>query len=186
MLFQPNPADYFTLGPTLVGIRHRGFTAIAADGQISDPAGGILRTRLNCLKLFADQTVIVGWGGAMTDASEALHFWMEFFKHNRVDPEVIQLALADHSRRGFHPTLIGSPEALVGWDGEGNWFEPEDGVIAIGPGAQLARAVGLALVYHSSLTAIELARETLRIVSQHCVWVNNRINVEAIANEDRL
>jgi ATP-dependent protease HslVU (ClpYQ) peptidase subunit len=115
---------------------------------------------------------------------EGLHDWREYLHRHPVEPESILRFLSESPHLAKQPTLIGNHEYLLGWDGLGNWLEPEDGVLTLGPGAQEVKVAACSLVYHSSLSATEIARESIRIASRHSVWINDRVQVEGIATPD--
>ena len=66
--------------------------------------------------------------------------------------------------------------------GTGDVIEPDEGIIAIGSGGTYALAAGRALLTHTKLDATEIARESLRIASEICVYTNNEIVVEEVSS----
>jgi ATP-dependent HslUV protease subunit HslV len=64
--------------------------------------------------------------------------------------------------------------------GNGDVIESDDNVAAIGSGGPYAQAAARALVKHSDLDATEIARESMRIASELCVYTNDRITIEEI------
>jgi ATP-dependent HslUV protease subunit HslV len=64
--------------------------------------------------------------------------------------------------------------------GTGDVIEPDEGVIAIGSGGNYALAAARALLGHTQLSAAEIARESLTIASQICVYTNDNIVVEEL------
>jgi ATP-dependent HslUV protease subunit HslV len=65
--------------------------------------------------------------------------------------------------------------------GTGDVVEPDHGVIAIGSGGNYALAAGRALLEHTQLSAAEIARESLRIASEICVYTNGSIVLEELS-----
>ena len=61
--------------------------------------------------------------------------------------------------------------------GQGDVIEPGDGIIAIGSGGSYAQAAARALLEHTSMPAEEVARESLRIAGEICVYTNTNITV---------
>jgi len=59
-------------------------------------------------------------------------------------------------------------------------LEPDDEVIAIGSGGGYAQAAARALIHHTSLSAQEIAEESLKIAAGICVYTNDRITVEVL------
>ena len=64
--------------------------------------------------------------------------------------------------------------------GTGEVIEPDDGIAAIGSGSMYALASARALVKHSELSAYDIAKESLLIASQICVYTNSNITVEEV------
>ena len=62
--------------------------------------------------------------------------------------------------------------------GTGDVIEPDEGVIAIGSGGSYALAAARALLRNSDLPAAEVARRSLEIAAEICVYTNNEIIVE--------
>ncbi len=57
-------------------------------------------------------------------------------------------------------------------------IEPDKGVCAIGSGGNYALAAGMALLENTDMSAEEIARESMRIASDICVFTNSNIIVE--------
>ncbi|HMI94238.1 MAG TPA: hypothetical protein VK509_22860 [Polyangiales bacterium] len=54
-------------------------------------------------------------------------------------------------------------------------------MIAIGSGGSYALAAARALMRHTPLTAPEIARESMRIAGEICIYTNEQIVVEELA-----
>ena len=63
--------------------------------------------------------------------------------------------------------------------GTGDVLEPEDNIIAIGSGGNYALAAAKVLI-KNDLTAEEVARQSIKIASEICVFTNNNITVEKV------
>jgi ATP-dependent HslUV protease subunit HslV len=64
--------------------------------------------------------------------------------------------------------------------GTGDVIEPDEGVIAIGSGGSYALSAARALLRHTDLDAAQVARESLAIASEICVYTNDSIVVEEL------
>ena len=64
--------------------------------------------------------------------------------------------------------------------GNGDVLEPEHGVIAIGSGGNYALAAARALLEDTDKTAEEIARKSIEIASEICVFTNNNITIEKL------
>ena len=63
--------------------------------------------------------------------------------------------------------------------GTGDVLEPEDGIIGIGSGGNYALAAAKVLI-ESDLSAEEVAKKSIKIASDICVFTNNNITIEKI------
>ena len=61
--------------------------------------------------------------------------------------------------------------------GSGDVISADDGILAVGSGANYAMAAARALVRHSSLSASEIAKEALGIASEMCIYTNDQITI---------
>ena len=64
--------------------------------------------------------------------------------------------------------------------GTGEVIEPDGDVAAIGSGGFFAMAAGRAMVAHTDMSAADIARESLNIASDICVFTNHNIIVEEL------
>jgi ATP-dependent HslUV protease, peptidase subunit HslV len=65
--------------------------------------------------------------------------------------------------------------------GTGEVIEPDDGILAIGSGGNYALAAGRAMKKHGAdLSAEMIARDSLTLASEICVFTNDNIIVETI------
>ena len=63
--------------------------------------------------------------------------------------------------------------------GTGDVLEPEDGIIGIGSGGNFALAAAKVLM-ETDLSAEEIARKSIKVASEICVFTNNNITIEKI------
>jgi len=74
--------------------------------------------------------------------------------------------------------VVMNAESTLLISGTGDVIEPDEGVIAIGSGGSYALAAARALLRNSELTAAEVARRSLEIAAEICIYTNNEIIVE--------
>ena len=63
--------------------------------------------------------------------------------------------------------------------GTGDVLEPEDGIIGIGSGGNYALAAAKVLM-ESDLSAEEVAKKSIKVAADICVFTNNNITIEKI------
>jgi ATP-dependent HslUV protease subunit HslV len=132
--------------------------------------------------------VIAGFAGSVADAFtlfEKFESKLETY-HGNLQRAAVELAKewrTDKMLRALEAMLIVlDARSLLLVSGNGEVIEPDDDMIAIGSGGSYALAAGRALKRHAGhLSAAEIAREALGIASEICVYTNDRIVVEEIA-----
>ena len=76
--------------------------------------------------------------------------------------------------------IVADKTAMYLIAGSGEVIEPESGICAIGSGGNYALAAARALNAETNLSAEEIARKSLEIASELCVYTNNHITVLTI------
>ncbi|MCF7804715.1 MAG: ATP-dependent protease subunit HslV [Candidatus Marinimicrobia bacterium] len=167
---------------TIIGIRKDGKTAIAGDGQVTM---GETATKHKAVKVrtLYDDKVLAGFAGAAADAFtlfEKFEGRLEQYKGNlyRAAVELAKEWRTDKFLRRLEALLAVMDEngALI-ISGNGDVIEPDDNIVAIGSGGNYALAAARALNEFSDLSAGEMARKSLEIASDICIYTNNNITV---------
>ena len=76
--------------------------------------------------------------------------------------------------------IVASKEKMLLLSGNGDVIESENNILAIGSGGQYAKAAAMALSENTNLSAKEIARKSLEIASQICIYTNSNISLEVI------
>jgi len=168
---------------TIVAVRRDGKAAMAGDGQVS-LGQTVMKGQARKVRRIAEGKVVVGFAGATADAFTLLErFESKLEAHRgslpRASVELAKEWRTDRYLRRLEAMMIVMDEKhtlLV--SGTGDVIEPDEGVIAIGSGGNYALAAARALMRHSELTAAELARESLRIACEICVYTNDQLVLE--------
>ena len=74
---------------------------------------------------------------------------------------------------------VGDKEKSFIISGTGDVLEPEDNIIAIGSGGNFALAAARVLI-DTKLSAEEIAKKSINVASEICVFTNNNIKIEKI------
>ena len=170
---------------TVICVRHKGKTAMAADGQVTMGQTILKQTALKIRRL-AKGDVLAGFAGATSDAFALFARFetkLEEYRGN-LSRAAIELAKdwrMDKSLRQLDALLVvANAECSLLISGTGDVIEPDDGIIAIGSGGPFALAAARALIRHTDLGAREIAAEALGISAGICVYTNNEIKVEEL------
>lgn len=67
--------------------------------------------------------------------------------------------------------------------GNGDVIEPHDGIIAIGSGGSFALAAARALIDQPGLSAMDIARKSMNIAADMCVYTNHNFVEDTIPSE---
>jgi ATP-dependent HslUV protease subunit HslV len=75
---------------------------------------------------------------------------------------------------------VADKDASLILSGNGDVLEPEDGIIGIGSGGSYALSAARALIDIDGLDAEAIARKSMAIAAQVCVYTNDKILLEII------
>jgi len=140
-------------GTTIVLIRKGKDVVVAGDGQVS-LGNTVIKSTAKKVRKIEKRNVIAGFAGSTADA-------LTLFERLEA-----LMAIADKEKR----FII---------SGTGDVLEPEGGIIGIGSGGNYALAAAKVLI-ESKMTAEEIARKSIQVASEICVFTNNNITLEKI------
>jgi ATP-dependent protease hslVU, peptidase subunit len=172
-------------GTTICAIKKNGITAIAGDGQVTMGERVIMKGNAVKVKRIFNEKVILGFAGSVADAfalSEKFEEMLEKYSGNlmRAAVELAQQWRKNQSRVLDALMIVADKTAMYLIAGSGEVIEPESGICAIGSGGNYALAAARALNAETNLSAEEIARKSLEIASELCVYTNNHITVLTI------
>ena len=173
-------------GTTIIGVRRGGEVVIAGDGQVSLGNTVIKGTARKVRRLSpGGYDIVAGFAGSTADAFallERLEAKLEATP-GQLQRAAVELAKdwrTDKYLQKLEAMLIVSDGAeLYVITGAGDVLEPEHDVTAIGSGGNYALAAGRALM-ETDLSAEEVARKSMAIASDICVFTNGNLTVETI------
>ncbi len=170
---------------TILALRHNNQVVVAGDGQVSLGPTIIKHQARKVRRLYHDK-VITGFAGSTADALtlyDKLEQKLEQFNGNllRAAVELAKDWRTDKYLRRLEAMLIAvNRESSLLLSGTGDVIEADDGILAIGSGGPYAQAAATALVRHSDLDAVAIARAAMEIAGSICVYTNQRILIEKI------
>ncbi len=172
-------------GTTVLAVRRDGMVAMAADGQITVGDVVMKHTARKIRRLYKGK-VLGGFAGAAADAITLFErFEAQLEQHGgNLRKSAVELAKqwrTDKFLRRLEASLIvADAQDMLFLSGEGEVIEPDGGVLAIGSGGSYAQAAAVALVEHSQLSAAEIARTSLEIAANLCIFTNTSITVDVL------
>ena len=172
-------------GTTICAVSRDGVTAIAGDGQITMGEHTIMKGTARKVRRIFNDRVVVGFAGSVADAfalSERFEDKLTQFTGNlpRAAIELAQEWRAGKTAKLDAMLLCADKDSMMLVSGTGEVIESDDGILAIGSGGNYALAAARALYQNTELSAAEIARKSLEIASEICVFTNGNIIVEQV------
>ena len=173
-------------GTTIIAVKKDGRCAVAGDGQVTMNESSIMKANAKKVRRIYHDQIVTGFAGTVSDAfslCERFEQKLEQF-NGSVTKAAVSLAQDwrnDKIMRKLEALLIiaGKEELLI-ISGTGDVIDPDDGIAAIGSGGMYALAAAKALKANTDLSAAEIARKSLEIASQICIYTNDHIIVEEV------
>jgi ATP-dependent HslUV protease subunit HslV len=172
-------------GTTILAVRHLGGCAVAGDGQVTLGATVVKHTARKIRRLHNGE-VLAGFAGSTADALNLFTKFEAKLEEHRGNLERAAVELSkewrtDRILRRLEAFLIvADRQSSFVLSGAGDVIAPDDGLAAVGSGGPIALAAARALVRHTGMSAGDVARESLRIASEICIYTNDQIAVETL------
>ena len=183
-------------GTTIVLIRKGKDVVVAGDGQVS-LGNTVIKSTAKKVRKIEKRNVIAGFAGSTADAltlferleaklekhaGNLTRAAVELAKDWRTDKYLRRLealmAIADKEKSFI---ISGTGDVLESFiiSGTGDVLEPEEGIIGIGSGGNYALAAAKVLM-DSKMNAEEIAKKSIEVASEICVFTNKNITIEKI------
>lgn len=173
-------------GTTIVAVQRDGKCAVAGDGQVTFGEKTVMKHTARKVRRLYHDKVVVGFAGSVADAfSLCERFESKLEKYSgsltRSAVALAQEWRSDKAMRQLQAMLIAAnDEELLIISGTGEVVDPDDGIAAIGSGSMYALAAAKALKQNTDLSAAEIARKSLEIASEICIFTNGNITMEEV------
>jgi len=171
-------------GTTIILIRKDNDVVVAGDGQVS-LGNTIIKKTAKKVRKIEKRNVIAGFAGSTADALtlfERLEAKLEKHAGNltRAAVELAKDWRTDKYLRRLEALMaVADKEKSFIISGTGDVLEPEDGIIGIGSGGNYALAAAKVLI-QTDMSAEEIAKKSIKVASEICVFTNNNITMEKI------
>lgn len=173
-------------GTTICAVRKNSKTAIAGDGQVTLGETVMKANAVKIRRLYSGK-VISGFAGSTADAFtlfEKFEKRLEEYSGDlvRAAVELAREWRTDRALRNLQALLIvASKDKMLLLSGSGDVIESDNDILAIGSGGQFAKAAALALMQNTELEAEFIAKKSLEIAAEICIYTNNHITVEVLS-----
>jgi ATP-dependent HslUV protease subunit HslV len=173
-------------GTTILAVRKGSQVVLAGDGQVS-LGQTVIKSNARKVRRIGDGSILAGFAGATADAFtlfERLEAKLE--RHpGQLARACVELAKdwrTDRYLRRLEAMMaVADRSVSLVLTGTGDVLEPEDGLIGIGSGGNYALAAARALIDRSDMTAEQIARRSLEIAADICVYTNRNIIIETLS-----
>ena len=172
-------------GTTILAVRKDDAVVIAGDGQVT-LGQTVIKSNARKVRRLGDGGVIAGFAGATADAFalfERLEARLEQYPGQlaRACVELAKEWRTDRYLRRLEAMMaVADRETSLVLTGTADVLEPEDGLIGIGSGGTYALAAARALMAVDGLEAEEIARRSMAIAAEICVYTNTSLVVERL------
>lgn len=172
-------------GTTILAVRKNEQVVIAGDGQVS-LGNTIIKANARKVRRIGDGAVLAGFAGATADAFtlfERLEVKLEQYpgQLTRACVELAKDWRTDRYLRRLEAMMaVADAQVSLVLTGTGDVLEPEQGLIGIGSGGNYALAAARAMMDRDDLDAVTIARRSLEIASDICVFTNRNILIESL------
>lgn len=158
---------------------------MASDGQVTLGNTVVKHAAKKIRRLYNDR-VLAGFAGSAADSFALFSRFeakLEQYRGN-LERSAVELAKdwrTDRMLRRLEAMLVVMDNKTTYLlSGTGDLIEPDDGIIAVGSGGPYAMAAAKALSAHTSLDARTIARESMTIAGNICIYTNGNITIETL------
>ncbi|WP_270171875.1 ATP-dependent protease subunit HslV [Paenibacillus sp. SYP-B4298] len=173
---------------TICAVRIGEQGAIAGDGQVTFGNSMVMKHSAKKVRRLYRGQVIAGFAGSVADAITLFEKFESKLEehHGNLQRAAVELAKDWRSdrvlRRLEAMMIVMDRSGLLLISGNGEIIEPDDGILAIGSGGSFAMSAARALKRHAAdMSASEVAKASLEIAAEICVYTNHHIIVEEIS-----
>ena len=170
---------------TVIGLIHNEKAVLAGDGQVTY-GDMVLKATARKVRRMYNNEILAGFAGSAADAFtlfERFESKLDEFSGN-LGRSAVELAKDWRSdrylRRLDAQLVVLNRERIYLISGTGDLIEPDDHIVAIGSGGPFALIAARALMAHTKMDGVEIAREAMNLTSQICIFTNNNLTIEVL------
>lgn len=171
---------------TVLMVRRDSRTCMASDGQVTFN-DTVIKVGAQKVRRAGHGEVLIGFAGGAADGLalfSRLESKLDEFQGN-LERAVVELAKDWRTDRVLRQLqahmIVADKDRSFLVSGNGDLLQPDDdGLLAIGSGANFALAAARALLEHTGLSASEIAREAMLIAARICVYTNDNLTFEEL------
>ena len=166
---------------------------MAGDGQVTLGSQVVKATARKVRTLSSGASarnvkILTGFAGSTADAMTLLEKFESCLEQEKWDlmrgaVKLVKEWRTDKVLRKLEAMMLAAnTETTLLLSGAGDVLEPEGSVAAIGSGGGFALAAGRALCESTDLSAEKIARRSIELASEICIYTNNNVIVEKLGD----
>lgn len=173
-------------GTTILCVRRDNKVVMIGDGQVTLGATVVKPNALKVRRLGPKSDIVAGFAGATADAFtliERLEKKLEEYpgQLTRACVELAKNWRTDKYLRRLEATIVVADSTMsLTLTGNGDVIEPIDGIVGIGSGGGYALSAARALATVPELDAEEIARRSMKVATDICIYSNDNYTIEII------
>ncbi len=170
---------------TVIAVLRDGKGAMACDGQVTLNETVLKKGARKIRRLYQEQ-VLAGFAGSGADSLTLLERFEEKLNTYggnlpRAAIELAKMWRTDRILRQLDALLLAMDRShILIVSGRGDVIEPDEPVAAIGSGGNFALASAKALLRYTTLEAPEIARLSIQIAAEICIYTNENVFLETL------
>ncbi len=171
---------------TVLAVQRNKATAIGGDGQVS-LGQTVIKKGTNKIRHLSDKNILAGFAGGAADSFTLFELFEKKIGQfqgslGRAAVELARDWRTDRMLRRLEALLIvADKKEMFLVSGTGDVISPDDGILAVGSGANYALAAARALIKHTKLGARDIVQSALEIAGEICVYTNTNIQIKEIS-----
>jgi len=168
---------------TIVIVKKNGKMAIAGDGQVTFGQNTVMKHKAKKVRKIYNDKILAGFAGSVADAFTLFEKFEGKLEENNGNLKKAAVSLTkdwrgDKILRKLEAMmLVADEETILLLSGNGEVIEPDENVAAIGSGGNFALAAAVALSRNTDLPAKEVAKKSMEIAGDICVFTNHNITI---------
>jgi ATP-dependent HslUV protease subunit HslV len=177
------------LSTTIIAVRRGDSVAMAGDGQVT-VGDVVMKQSARKIRRLYGERILAGFAGAVADALTLFDKFEAQLNRNKGNLRKSAVELTKewrtdrYLRRLEAQLIVADPGQILVLSGDGDVIEPDGGAAAIGSGGSYALSAARALLLHTELDAEQVARTSLEIAADLCIYTNDNITLYTIKAEE--
>lgn len=173
---------------TILAVKRGNTISMGGDGQVS-LGNTVMKGQAKKVRRLYENKIIAGFAGSTADAFTLFEKFEAKLKEcsgnlKRAAVELAKDWRTDRMLRRLEAMiLVANATEVFTISGNGDVIEPDDGICAIGSGGMYAMSAARALLRHSTLTAEDIVRESMKIAGEICIYTNDHLTIETLKQD---